>query len=159
MCIGVKTLFITPGSPWENGYKESFNAKLRDELLKGEIFTSLREAQVLIKRWRQHANTVRPHSSLGYRPPASETILPPASILTCAPLQPVQTLANERRILTQRLVPLCGGSLVGVLGHRLGPIVNGEGESVDNPGRLTKSRWAHKKSPAPWHDAGPYPIE
>ncbi len=53
MCIGVKTLVITPGSPWENGYKESFNAKLRDELLKGEIFTSLRDAQTLIARWQK----------------------------------------------------------------------------------------------------------
>jgi len=98
--IGVKTLYIEPGSPWENGYNESFNSKLRDELLNGEIFTTLREAQVLIERWRQHYNTIRPHSSLGYNPPAPETILPPASILAYAPLQPVQTLASERRILT-----------------------------------------------------------
>jgi len=68
--IGVKTLFIEPGSPWENGYNESFNSKLRDELLNGEIFYTLPEAKVLIERWRQHYNTVRPHSSLGYRPPA-----------------------------------------------------------------------------------------
>ena len=98
--IGVKTLYIEPGSPWENGYNESFNGKLRDELLNGEILTTLCEAQVLIERWRQHYNTVRPHSSLGYRPPAPETILPPASVLAYATLQPVQTLANERRILT-----------------------------------------------------------
>ena len=64
--IGVKTLYIEPGSPWENGYNESFNGKLRDELLNGEIFYSLREAQVLIERWRHHYNTVRPHSALGY---------------------------------------------------------------------------------------------
>ena len=74
--IEVKTLFITPGSPWENGYNESFNGKLRDELLNMEIFYTLQEAQVLIERWRHHYNTVRPHSSLGYRPPAPETILP-----------------------------------------------------------------------------------
>ncbi len=103
--IGVKTLYIEPGSPWENGYNESFNGKLRDELLNGEIFTTLREAQVLIERWRQHYNTVRPHSSLGYRPPAPETILPPASILAYAPLQPVQTLANERQIVAEELGP------------------------------------------------------
>ncbi len=66
--IGVKTLYIEPGSPWENGYNESFNGKLRDEMLNGEIFYSLREAQVLIERWRHHYNTVRPHSALGYRP-------------------------------------------------------------------------------------------
>ena len=74
--IGVGTLFIEPGSPWENGYNESFNGKLRDELLNGEIFYTLTEAQVLIERWRQHYNTVRPHSSLGYRPPAPEIVIP-----------------------------------------------------------------------------------
>ncbi len=72
--VGVKTLFIEPGSPWENGYCESFNGKLRDELLNGEIFYTLREAKVLIERWRRHYNTVRPHSSLSYRPPAPEAI-------------------------------------------------------------------------------------
>jgi transposase InsO family protein len=72
--VGVKTLFIEPGSPWENGYVESFNGKLRDELLNGEIFYTLREAQVLIERWRREYNTFRPHSSLGYRPPAPETV-------------------------------------------------------------------------------------
>lgn len=72
--IGVKTLFIEPGSPWENGYNESFNGKLRDELLNGEIFETLKEAQVLIEAWRRHYNAIRPHSSLGYRPPAPETI-------------------------------------------------------------------------------------
>jgi putative transposase len=76
--LGVKTLYIEPGSPWENGYNESFNGKLRDELLNGEIFYTLQEAKVLIERWRQHYNTIRPHSSLGYRPPAPATILPPA---------------------------------------------------------------------------------
>lgn len=74
--INVKTLFITPGSPWENGYNESFNGKLRDELLNREIFYTLAEAQVLVEQWRCHYNTVRPHSSLKYRPPAPETILP-----------------------------------------------------------------------------------
>ena len=72
--LGVKTLFIEPGSPWENGYIESFNGKLRDELLDREIFTTLEEAKVLIEQWRREYNQVRPHSSLGYRPPAPETI-------------------------------------------------------------------------------------
>jgi len=76
--IGVKTLFIEPGSPWENGYNESFNGKLRDELLNGEIFYTLAEARALIERWRQHYNAIRPHSSLGYRPPAPAAILPKA---------------------------------------------------------------------------------
>ena len=70
--VGAKTLYIEPGSPWENGYCESFNGKLRDELLNGEIFYALRDAQVLIEQWRQHYNRVRPHSALGYRPPAPE---------------------------------------------------------------------------------------
>ena len=74
--VGVKTLFIEPGSPWENGYVESFNGKLRDELLNGEIFYTLREAKILIERWRTHYNQVRPHSALGYRPPAPEAMLP-----------------------------------------------------------------------------------
>jgi len=72
--VGVKTLFIEPGSPWENGYNESFNGKLRGELLNGEISYSLKEARILIERWRQEYNTVRPHSALGYRPPAPEAI-------------------------------------------------------------------------------------
>ena len=70
--VGVTTLYIAPGSPWENGYNESFNGKLGDELLDGEIFYSLKEAQVLIERWRHHYNTVRPHSALGYTPPAPQ---------------------------------------------------------------------------------------
>ena len=84
--VGVKTLYIEPGSPWENGYVESFNGKLRDELLSGEIFSTLREAKVLIEMWRQHYNTVRPHSALGYRPPAPETIAagPPSAALRSA---------------------------------------------------------------------------
>jgi len=74
--LGVKTAYIEPGSPWENGYNESFNGKLRDELLNREIFYSLKEAQVLIEQWRRHYNEVRPHSSLGYRPPAPQVIVP-----------------------------------------------------------------------------------
>ena len=73
-------MFIEPESPWENGYIESFNGKLRDELLNGEIFYTLKEAKVLIERWRQLYNRVRPHSSLGQRPPAPDAVLstPPA---------------------------------------------------------------------------------
>ena len=72
--LGVTTLFIEPGSPWENGYVESLIGKLRDELLDGEIFYTLREAQVLIEHWRREYNQIRPHSSLGYRPPAPEAV-------------------------------------------------------------------------------------
>ena len=71
--LGVTTLFIEPGSPWENGYVESLIGKLRDELLNGEILYTLEEAQVLIGRWRQEYNQIRPHSSLGYRPPVPQT--------------------------------------------------------------------------------------
>jgi putative transposase len=67
---GAKMLYIEPGSPWENGYCESFNSKLRDEFLNGDIFYSMKEIRVLAERWRVHYNTIRPHSSLGYRPPA-----------------------------------------------------------------------------------------
>jgi len=73
--VGVQTLYIEPGSPWENGYNESFNGKLRDELLNREIFYTLTEAQVLIEQWRQHYNTIRPHSALNYHPPAPEAVL------------------------------------------------------------------------------------
>jgi transposase InsO family protein len=74
--LGVKTLFIEPGSPWENGYIESFNGKLRDELLNGEIFDTVIEARVIVEQWRKEYNTRRPHSSLGYLPPVPEAILP-----------------------------------------------------------------------------------
>jgi len=74
--VGAKTAYIEPGSPWENGYCESFNGRFRDELLNGEIFYSLREAQIIIEEWRKHYNTKRPHSALGYRPPAPETNIP-----------------------------------------------------------------------------------
>jgi putative transposase len=83
--VGAKTAFIEPGSPWENGFCESFNSKLRDELLNGEIFYSLAEARIVIEGWRQHYNTVRPHSSLGYKPPAPEVQLRPASPAEAAP--------------------------------------------------------------------------
>ena len=74
--VGAKTAYIEPGSPWENGYCESFNARFRDELLNGEIFYSLKEAQIIIEKWRSYDNNLRPHSSLGYRPPAPEAIIP-----------------------------------------------------------------------------------
>jgi transposase InsO family protein len=80
--VGVKTLFIEPCSPWENGYNESFNGKLRDELLNREIFYSLKEAQILTERWRKEYNTIRPHSSLGYRPPAPGAIMPSLRLIT-----------------------------------------------------------------------------
>ena len=86
--VGVRTLFIEPGSPWENGYVESFNGKLRDELLNGEIFYTLREAKVLIERWREHYNRVRPHSSLGYCPPTPEAILVTGDLGGSAPEPP-----------------------------------------------------------------------
>jgi putative transposase len=89
--LGVRTLFIEPGSPWENGYCESFNGKLRDELLNKEIFDTVLEARVLTEMWRREYNQVRPHSSLGYKPPA-----PGAK-------EPVSTLAQRMVRLTQKL--------------------------------------------------------
>jgi putative transposase len=74
--VGAKTAYITPGSPWENGFIESFNARLRDELLDGEIFYSLKEVRVVVESWRRHYNTKRPHGSLGYKPPAPEVFVP-----------------------------------------------------------------------------------
>ena len=79
VAVGAKTAFIEPGSPWENGYCESFNSKLRDELLNGELFYSLAEARIVIESWRQHYNTLRPHSSLGYKPPAPAALLWPGT--------------------------------------------------------------------------------
>jgi len=85
--VGAKTAYIEPGSPWENGYCESFNSKLRDELLNGEIFYSLKEARIVIESWRRHYNEIRPHSSLGYKPPAPEVLFParPAALSRPAP--------------------------------------------------------------------------
>jgi len=88
--MGAKTAYIEPGSPWENGYIENFNARLRDELLNGEIFYSLREAQIIIESWLRHYNAIRPHASLGYKPPAPEVFVPaftawPASLRRLAP--------------------------------------------------------------------------
>ena len=88
--VGAQTAYIAPGSPWENGYIESFNARLRDELLNGEIFYSLKEAQIIIESWRQHYNRIRPHASLGYRAPAPEVFVPgltawPSALVGAAP--------------------------------------------------------------------------
>lgn len=100
--VGVRTLFIEPGSPWENGYVESFNGKLRDELLNGEILYTLKEAKVLIERWRLHYNTVRPHSSLGYRPPAPQVLSAAAAEPGSAALRPAlqQHIGSAKLTLT-----------------------------------------------------------
>jgi putative transposase len=74
--VGARTAYIAPSAPWEHGYVESFNARLRDELLDGEIFYTLKEAQIVIESWRRHYNAVRPHASLGYKPPAPEVFVP-----------------------------------------------------------------------------------
>ena len=98
--VGARTAYIEPGSPWENGFIESFNARLRDELLNGEIFYSLKEAQIVIESWRRHFNTVRPHGSLGYRPPAPEVLIPansawPATRERSAPLAMLPLASND----------------------------------------------------------------
>ena len=88
--IGAKTLYIEPGSPWENGYNESFNGRLKDECLKPELFNHLMEAKIIIENWRRHYNTIRPHTSLGYRPPAPEAIRPADLASAVWRLQPDQ---------------------------------------------------------------------
>jgi transposase InsO family protein len=98
--VGARTAYIEPGSPWENGFIESFNARLRDELLNGEIFYSLKEVQIVIESWRRHFNTVRPHGSLGYRPPAPEVLIPansawPAARERSAPLAMLPLASND----------------------------------------------------------------
>ena len=86
--VGAKTAYIAPGSPWENGFIESFNARLRDELLNGEIFYSLREAKIVVESWRRHYNAIRPHASLGYRAPAPEVVIPRVTAWPAAQPQP-----------------------------------------------------------------------
>jgi transposase InsO family protein len=97
MAVGARTAYIAPGGPWENGYVESFNARLCDELLDGEIFYSLAEAQIIIESWRRHYNCVRPHASLGFRPPAPEVVLP-------ASARPL-TLHRTPLTATERVAP------------------------------------------------------
>jgi putative transposase len=94
--VGASAAYIEPGSPWENGYCESFNARLRDELLDGEIFYSLKEAQTVIESWRRHYNTTRPHSALKYQPPAPETV----------PWPPAPASLRGARAATPTMVPL-----------------------------------------------------
>ncbi|MBB2961400.1 transposase InsO family protein [Methylobacterium sp. R2-1] len=86
--VGSQTAYIAPGSPWANGYVESFNARLRDELLNGKIFYTLKEAQIIIESWRRHYNTIRPHGALGYKPPAPEVFVPPLTAWPAARAQP-----------------------------------------------------------------------
>lgn len=100
--VGAKTAYIAPGSPWENGFIESFNARLRDELLNGEIFYTLAEAKIVIESWRRHFNTVRPHGSLGYKPPAPEVFVPTMTARAAALSRPATppALAEANRTLT-----------------------------------------------------------
>jgi transposase InsO family protein len=95
--VRAKTAYIAPGSPWENGFIESFNARLRDELLDGEIFYSLNEAKIVIESWRRHYNTLRPHGSIGYKPPAPEVFVPAMSMRTAQQPQPAAPPALAER--------------------------------------------------------------
>jgi transposase InsO family protein len=95
--VGAKTAYITPGSPWENGFIESFNARLRDELLDGEIFYSLAEAKIVIESRRRHYNTVRPQGSLGYKPPAPEVFVPAMTARAAAQTRPATPPALASR--------------------------------------------------------------
>jgi transposase InsO family protein len=100
--VGAKTAFIEPGSPWENGYCESFNSKLRDELLDGEIFYPPAEARVVVEGWRHQYNTVRPHSSLGYGPPAPEAVFWPAAPPEPAPVVALKPTMHQHCSRTTR---------------------------------------------------------
>jgi transposase InsO family protein len=95
--VGAKTAYIERGSPWENGFIESFNARLRDELLDGEIFYSLAEARIVIESWRRHYNTERPHGSLGYKPPAPEVFIPAFAARAALPPRPATPPALAER--------------------------------------------------------------
>ena len=95
--VGAKTAYIAPGSPWENGFIESFNARLRDELLDGEIFYTLAEAKIIVESWRRHFNTVRPHGSLGYKPPAPEVFVPAMTARAAALSRPAEPTALAPR--------------------------------------------------------------
>jgi putative transposase len=95
--VGARTAYIAPGSPWENGFIESFNARLRDELLNGEIFYTLAEARIIIESWRRHYNTVRPHRSLGYKPPAPEVFVPAFAAWPAAPNRLATPATLDRR--------------------------------------------------------------
>ena len=97
--VGAKTAYIERGSPWENGYIESFNARLRDELLNGEIFYTLREAQIVVESWRRHYSSIRPHASLGYKPPAPEVFVTTFAAWPAALRRPASpaTLAQPSR--------------------------------------------------------------
>lgn len=88
VAVGAKTAYIAPGSPWENGFIESFNARLRDELLDGEIFYTLAEAKIIVESWRRHFNAVRPHGSVGYKPPAPEVFIPAMTARAAAQPRP-----------------------------------------------------------------------
>ena len=98
--IGAKTLYIEPGSPWENGYNESFNGRLRDECLNVEPFNTLMEAKIVIEHWRKKYNTIRPHSSLSYRPPAPVTVLPADLASAVWRLQPNRPSIETNLVVT-----------------------------------------------------------
>ena len=128
--VGARTAFIEPGSPWENGYCESFNSKLRDELLNGEVFYSLAEARIVIESWRQHYNTRRPHSSLGYKPPAPPAVLwpgaPRPSTMAAKPAFLTGTFVKIARCLI--VLPRAGNAACGHgCARRLGAIEVGVG--------------------------------
>jgi putative transposase len=122
---GARTAFIEPGSPWENGYVVSFYGKLRDELLNAEVFNTLAEAEVLIEQWRRHYNTLRPHSSLRYRPPAPEVVptarsIPPSS---SGPAQP-----RPPPLCSTKISPGTRGGASQIVGH--GPSLWRPGERI-----------------------------
>jgi len=171
---GAKTAYIEPGSPWENGYIESFNARLRDELLNGEIFYTLREAQIVIESWRRHYNSIRPHASLGYKPPAPEVFVlvfaawpaalnrkaPPATLALVRSLLALRCSREQNALHTlicqRHPTPSCGG-LVPTAERTLNParmftesLTHGpELENSQDPKRHCGAGWPPAYGPGP----------
>ena len=155
--LGVQTLYIEPGSPWENGYNESFNGKLRDEFLNGEIFYTLPEAVVLVEQWRRMYNTVRPHSVYGGLPPAPETIKPSAWFLRMPQL--LGATGGSRSNIGSGTVP-GGTSAAGRSSRRDGPSTRGEFEQqylCVNGRDRGDTRYGRRHRPLPGHDVRRHP--
>ena len=141
--VGARTAFIEPGSPWENGYIESFNARPRDELFNGEIFYTLKEAQVLIESWRRHYNTVRPHGGLGFRPPAPETIVLPSwppggEIVNALTLKPDQSPGASQPLTPPQMEGIREGEILSEYGRHEHYRLPQNCPSVGSPNRRTR---------------------
>ena len=140
--VGAKTAYITPGSPWENGFIESFNARLRDELLDGEIFYTLREAQIVIESWRRHYNAVRPHASIGYRAPAPEVFVPALAAWPAAQPRPAPPAMLPAGAKTNPKLTFHPDHLVGA-GQTVAPAAIGAGTEITRLHLVRRLRLSH----------------